>query len=127
MKNALEILKKWMYCINTVDVEKLVNLYDKNAVMIPTFSNRLLDNPEKIRAYFEKVGSKKDLSISLHENTVHIQEVGNEIYCISGIYTWCFCIDDEPLTFEARFSYVFDLKKESPILNHHSSQIPRSL
>lgn len=127
MKNVLEILREWMNGINTADIEKLVNLYDKQAVLIPTFSSRLLDTNEKIRDYFNKVGSKKDLIITLHEKTVNTQEIGNQLFCVSGIYKWCFSIDDEPLTFEARFSYIFDLKKSSPILNHHSSQIPRSL
>ena len=127
MKNALDVLKEWMDGINTANIEKLVNLYDKEAVLIPTFSSRLLDTNEKIKDYFEKVGVKDNLSISLHEKTVKIQDLGERIFCVSGIYKWCFSIDDEPLTFEARFSYIFDLKKSSPILNHHSSQIPRSL
>jgi len=127
MKNALEVLKEWMDGVNTANIEKLVNLYDEEAIMIPTFSNRILNNQEKIRDYFEKVGAKKDLSITLHDKTVHTQELGDQLFCISGIYKWCFSIDEEPLTFEARFSYVFDLKRSRPIINHHSSQIPRSL
>ena len=127
MKNILEVLKEWMDGINTGNLEKLINLYDKEAVLIPTFSSRLLDTNEKIRDYFEKVSTKEDLSISLHDKTVKIQEIGERLFCVSGIYKWCFSIDNEPLTFEARFSYIFDLKKSSPILNHHSSQIPRSL
>jgi len=31
------------------------------------------------------------------------------------------------LNFEARFTYVVDLSKASPIMQHHSSQIPRML
>ncbi len=127
MKNILEVLKEWMDGINTGNLEKLINLYNKEAVLIPTFSSRLLDTNEKIRDYFEKVSAKDDLSISLHDKTVKIQEIGERLFCVSGIYKWCFSIDNEPLTFEARFSYIFDLKKSSPILNHHSSQIPRGL
>ena len=127
MNKALDVLKEWMNGINTKDVEKLANLYDETAFLIPTFSNRLLNTPEKIREYFEKVGEKDQLSITLHEKTLNIQELGNELYTLGGLYKWEFAIDDELLAFEARFSYVFDLKKESPILHHHSSQIPRSL
>lgn len=127
MKNTLDVLKEWMNGINTGNLEKLINLYDKEAVLIPTFSSRLLDTNEKIRDYFKKVSVKENLSISLHDKTVKIQEIGEQLFCVSGIYKWCFSIDKEPLTFEARFSYIFDLKKSSPILNHHSSQIPRSL
>lgn len=127
MNKPLDVLKEWMNGVNTADVEKLANLYNKKAFLIPTFSNRLLNTPEKIREYFEKVGEKEQLSISLHENTLNIQELGDQLFSIGGLYKWQFAIDGELLAFEARFTYVFDLKEESPILHHHSSQIPRSL
>lgn len=127
MSKALKVLEEWMDGINTRDVEKLANLYDKEAFLIPTFSNRLLNTPQKIREYFEKVGQKEQLSIELHEKTLNIQDLGNDVFTLGGLYKWQFAIDDELLAFEARFTYVFDLKKESPILHHHSSQIPRSL
>lgn len=127
MNTPLDVLNEWMHGINTGDVEKLLGLYDENAVLIPTFSNRLLNTHEKIKDYFEKVGQKEALSITLHDKTVQVQNIGENLYATSGIYAWHFSIDNEPLTFEARFSYVIDLAKNSPILNHHSSQIPRSL
>jgi len=127
MNKALEILQEWMKGINTADVEKLLSLYNDEAVLIPTFSNRLLDNKDKIKDYFEKVGQKEQLSIALHDNTVITQEIGKDLYSISGIYNWRFDIDGELFNFEARFSYIFDLSKEKPILHHHSSQIPRTL
>ena len=127
MNKALEVLQEWMKGINTADVEKLLGLYNDKAVLIPTFSNRLLDTKEKIQDYFEKVGSKKQLSITLHENTVITQELASNVFSISGIYNWKFEIDGELYNFEARFSYIFDLNKEKPILHHHSSQIPRML
>ena len=127
MNKALEILQEWMKGINSADVEKLLSLYNDEAVLIPTFSNRLLDTKEKIKDYFEKVGSKEQLSIALHDNTVITQEIGKDLFSVSGIYNWRFDIDGELFNFEARFSYIFDLTKEKPILHHHSSQIPRTL
>ncbi len=127
MNKPEDILREWMHGINTADVEKLTALYDEKAVLFPTFSNRILETPEKIRDYFEKVGDKEALSITLHDKTVITQELGEQQYCLSGIYTWRFSIDGEPYNFEARFTYVFDLSKDSPIIHHHSSQIPRML
>ena len=127
MNKALDILETWMNAINSGDVKKLASLYNNKAVLIPTFSNRLLDTPEKIANYFEEMAKKKDLSISLHEKTVITQEIGNELFSLSGIYKWAFSIDEELLVFEARFSYIFDLSNPKPILHHHSSQIPRML
>ena len=127
IKKPKDILEQWMQAVNEGDIEKLLSLYDNKAVLIPTFSNRLLNTPEKLRDYFEKLGNREDLSIALHEKTLIIQELGNEFYSLSGIYNWRFAVDGELLNFEARFSYVLDLSKPNPILHHHSSQIPRML
>lgn len=108
MTDPLDVLNLWMEGINTKDVEKLIKLYNEKAILIPTFSNRILNTPQKIKNYFEKVGEKEALSITLHEKTLSIQELTNQVFSLSGIYTWHFSVDDEPLTFEARFSYVFD-------------------
>ncbi|MFK2822982.1 nuclear transport factor 2 family protein [Arcobacter sp. YIC-80] len=127
MKNSKVILEQWIQAVNEKSVKNLENLYDKNAVLIPTFSNRVLDTEEKIQDYFMKLGSREGLSVTLHEKTLRVQEVSDFISIISGIYNWRFIIDDELLNFEARFSYVIDISKENPILHHHSSQIPRML
>ncbi|RZV13528.1 nuclear transport factor 2 family protein [Aliarcobacter butzleri] len=127
IKNPKDILEQWMQSVNNGNVENLLSLYDKDAVLIPTFSNRLLNTPDKLKNYFEKLGSREELSIALHEKTLLIQELKNEIYSLSGIYNWRFAVDGELLNFEARFSYIIDLSKPNPILHHHSSQIPRTL
>lgn len=126
-KKPESVLKDWMLAVNTGDVEGLLALYDENAVLIPTFSNRLLNKPGKLREYFEKLGSREELSIALHEKTLTAQPMSNDVYCLSGIYCWRFAVDEELLSFEARFSYVFDLSLSKPIIHHHSSQIPRML
>ena len=127
MKKPEHILKEWMQAINDGDAEALLALYDTKAVLIPTFSNRLLSKRESIREYFEKLASREDLSIALHEKTLNIQSIKDDVYAMHGIYCWRFAIDGELLSFEARFSYVLDLALPSPIIQHHSSQIPRML
>ncbi len=127
MKTPQDVLEQWMQAVNNGDVEGLLGLYDSQAVLIPTFSNRLLNKQDKLRDYFEKLGSREELSIALHEKTLIVQELKNPIFSLSGIYNWRFIVDGELLNFEARFSYVIDLSKPSPILHHHSSQIPRML
>ncbi|MCP8900778.1 MULTISPECIES: nuclear transport factor 2 family protein [Gilvimarinus] len=122
-----EILDQWMQAVNNADVETLLNLYDANAVLIPTFSNRTRNTPEKLREYFEQLGSRPELSIALHEKTLIVQDLSNQLYTLGGIYNWRFAVDGEVLNFEARFSYVMDLSKPNPIVHHHSSQIPRTL
>ena len=127
MKNPETVLKEWMRAVNHADVEGLLALYDENAVLIPTFSNRLLNKFGSIREYFERLASREELSIALHERTLGIQSLGGDFHALHGIYCWRFAIDGEILSFEARFSYMLDLGRPRPIVHHHSSQIPRML
>jgi len=127
MKTPEEVLKKWIHAVNEGDVESLVDLYDDSAVFIPTFSSRILRTSEGIRDYFTKLATREELSLALHDKTLAIQTVHDGIFIISGIYCWRFAIDGEMLSFEARFNYMLDLNLERPILQHHSSQIPRVL
>lgn len=127
MENPEAVLKAWMRAVNDGDLEALVSLYDAGAVMIPTFSNRLLSKPEGIRDYFGKLCSREELSIALHEKTLIVHPMNDALCSLFGIYCWRFAIDGELLSFEARFSYVVDLARPHPILHHHSSQIPRML
>ena len=127
MKKPEEILVEWMRGINNGDLALLVSLYDDDAVLIPTFSNRLLSTPLARQEYFSRLAARDDLSIALHEKTLLSQDLGNHVHALHGIYCWRFAVDGELLSFEARFSYVLDLKREKPILHHHSSQIPRML
>lgn len=123
----LEILNQWMRAVNSGDVEMLLSLYGSKAVLIPTFSNRILDTPDKIRDYFEKLSTREDLSIALHEKTVSVVEYDGKYCSVNGIYNWRFKVDGEILNFEARFSYLLDAAASNPIIHHHSSQVPRML
>lgn len=124
---SLEVLSRWMQAVNEGNVDELLGLYSSQAILIPTFSNRILNTPEKLQEYFEKLASRPDLSIALHEKTLEMQELANDYSSLSGIYNWRFSVDGEILNFEARFSYLIDASNSNPILHHHSSQIPRSL
>ncbi len=127
MKTPEELLKRWMGCVNGGDIDSLVALYREDAVLIPTFSNRILKGHDALRGYFERLSGREDLSIALHEKTLVLQSLGGSVQTLSGIYNWRFAVDGEILNFEARFSYLLDLSSESPIVHHHSSQIPRTL
>jgi hypothetical protein len=126
-KTPEDILKDWIAAVNSDDIESLLALYDEKAVLIPTFSNRVLKTPDRIREYFEKLIGHEELSVSVHDKTVTVQPLHDFVSAVSGIYCWRFEVDEELLSFEARFSYLLDLSLERPILHHHSSQIPRML
>ena len=125
MQSPEEILNNWLNAVNNGDIENLLALYNEKAVLIPTFSNRILNSPDKIRDYFTQLGNREELSVALHQKTVHTQNISDSIIAICAIYCWRFAVEDELLSFEARFSYLIDVDLTKPILQHHSSQIPR--
>ncbi|MBG92538.1 MAG: DUF4440 domain-containing protein [Chloroflexi bacterium] len=127
MTDPRNFLDKWIQLVNNGDIENLLNLYDIEAILIPTFSNGILNTPEKLRGYFEELGNREDLSVSVNEKYLVVQELQNHIFALGGIYDWRFNVEGEVQNFEARFSYLIDLSKTSPILHHHSSQVPRKL
>ena len=127
MKKPNEILTDWLNAVNKGEIENILALYNENAVLIPTFSNRVLDSSAKIRSYFEQLSTRDRLSVDLHEKFINVQKASENINALSGIYCWRYDVDGELLSFEARFSFVLDLSLTSPIIHHHSSQIPRML
>lgn len=120
-------IKDWMSSINNGEVENLLLFYDKNAVLLPTFSNIVLKTPAAIREYFERLSSREELKVSLHEKSLIAQNLRDDITLLSGIYRWEFKIDGYLLNFEARFTFGLNLDQPNPIIHHHSSQIPRML
>lgn len=122
-----DVLNRWIETANRANADALSGLYDPNATLIPTFSNRVLSRPTDIRAYFEQLCSRERLHVALHERTVSVQMHGEALCSIHGLYCWHFAVEGELLAFEARFSYLINLAAAAPILHHHSSQIPRML
>lgn len=122
-----DVVQAWVSAVNAKDVDKILSLYDEASILLPTFSPHTLRTLADRRHYFEVLGSRPGFGVSLHEKTVRVQVLGAGHEVISGIYRFHMDIDEEPLVFEARFSFVVDLSKAAPIINHHSSQIPRTL
>ena len=121
------VLDAWLGGVNDGEFESVVGLYHKNAVLLPTFSNRTMASIEAIKGYFEQLGAREGLGIDLHESTLRTQQYDDHIEGIMGIYRWRFNVEQEGLSFEARFTMIADLTSETPILHHHSSQVPRDL
>ncbi len=126
-ENARAVLDAWESGVNEANVDALQGLYDESAILLPTFSSRTMRTPEAIRQYFIQLGARNGLHVGLHERTLRVRELSESIASMTGIYRWEFEVDDEPLSFEARFTFTVDLARSAPIIHHHSSQVPRDL
>jgi hypothetical protein len=124
---AALVVKKWVDSINSGSPEDAAALYSEDALLLPTFSTHALDSEAGRLDYFKTLASRQGLSVALHQKTLRIRSLAGHIQIASGIYKFSFEIDGEPLTFEARFTWVMDFSKPRPIQHHHSSQVPRTL
>ncbi len=124
--NPRQVSQAWLDAVNNRDLEAVLALYHSDAILLPTFSPRIIREDNARRAYFERLASQPGLRVTLHERTFAAQDFGGQAIA-SGIYRFDLEIDSEPLSLEARFSFVLDPQAPRPILHHHSSQIPRNL
>lgn len=121
-----QILASWISALNRADPVTAANLYASESVLLPTFSPRFLHTPQERLEYFAALTARQGLEVYLHEKTVVALPLTASLHAIHGIYRFNFEIDQEPLSFEARFSMLLDALEQSPIISHHSSQIPRA-
>ena len=122
--NPREALDQWIHLVNTLALDELLALYDDDAVLFPTFSDALLTSKQGIRGYFEELSGQPDIEVSIDEGSVVTQSFSDGLHAASGIYRWRFDKADDALVLQARFTFVLDLARSSPILHHHSSQLP---
>ena len=125
--DAATVVTRWMDCVNAGDVAGVTSLYATHAVLLPTFSPHTITTEEQREEYFNSLASRKGLQVSLHAKTLRVTSLSETVKVASGIYRFSFEVDDEPLTFEARFSFAMNVTKPRPIKHHHSSQVPRTL
>ena len=121
MMNKTEIaslFEKWNNAIKTGDPKKVTDLYESDAILLPTISNKVRHNHQEIEDYFVQFqennpkGKIDESNIrSLGSTTIH-----------SGLYTFTFKDDS---TVQARFTFVYQWNGQDwKIIEHHSSQMP---
>lgn len=125
--DARDLVHAWMNAVNSRQIADVLSLYADDAVLLPTFSPNTIRTEEARRGYFEQLATRPGLFVSLHEKTLRVQPIGDNVEIASGIYRFHLEVDGQPLVFEARFSFVISLSLTKPVLHHHSSQIPRTL
>ena len=117
----------WANYVNERNAESVLNLYDHDATLMPTFSPHMAKDRAALQSYFDQLFSRDSLSVTLHEDTVGTFHPAEKSDLVFGIYSFAFSVDGTVLTFPARITFALDLTRSAPILHHHSSQIPRTL
>jgi hypothetical protein len=108
----------WMQTLCSGSVPAMLELYVPNAVLVPTYSEEILQGHDELADYFDEFMDKENFC-------GRIDEVIRQGSVVSGVYTFRWTENGRRQQVEARFTYVFVNTPEGPrILTHHSSEVP---
>jgi len=117
-----EFLEKWVDTIKSGDPKQVTDLYDEDAILLGTFSNKERVGHELILEYFENL-LKSPVDVKVVSENPHV--FGSDAVN-SGHYN--FVTNDK--TINARFSFVYHKEGEPTdewkIVSHHSSVMPET-
>jgi uncharacterized protein (TIGR02246 family) len=113
----------WVDAMNSHDPERVVALYDADAVLWGTVSPTIRDTPASIRDYFKGLPTMPpEFRGVIGEQRVRIY---GDTAINSGTYTFTSVRDGKPTTTAARFSFVYrNQNGRWMIVDHHSSAVP---
>ena len=108
----------WNNALQSGDPKQVTALYAKDAVLLPTISNRIRSNPDAIEAYFVDFLARSPQG-RLDQSHIRIFET---LAVHSGIYTFSFADGSQV---QARFTYLYQSSDNDwKIIEHHSSAMP---
>lgn len=112
------LFEEWNRALQTGDPKKVAALYESNAVLLPTASNKVGQNHEEIEDYFAHFMAKGPVG-RIDEANVRIF---SQMAINSGLYTFTF---KDGSAVQARFTFVYQWNGVRwMIIEHHSSQMP---
>lgn len=118
-KNEIVALfDEWNNALQTGEPDNVAALYDPNAILLPTVSNKVRHNHEEIADYFVHFLVKGPVG-KIDESNVR---TFGQIAINSGVYTFSF---KDGSTVQARFTFVYHWNGHRWLITeHHSSAMP---
>ena len=113
----------WIDGMNSHNAERVIALYDAEAVLWGTRSSSLRDTPDTVRDYFKVLQTvPSSYKVALGEQRIRIY---GDLAINTGTYTFSEDRDGRPVTRPSRFSFVYRNRAGRwLIVDHHSSQVP---
>ena len=113
----------WIEAMTSHNAERVVALYDAEAVLWGTRSATLRDTPVTVRDYFKVLQTvPSSYKVVLGEQRIRIY---GDIALNTGTYTFSEDRDGKLITRPARFSFVYRNRDGRwLIVDHHSSAVP---
>lgn len=112
----------WADAYNSRDPERVLALYDEEAVLWGTVSPVLRDTPAEIRDYFRSMPDRPQARVTIGEHRVR---VFGDVAVATGFYTFTNTTNGRIEVNPSRFSFTFRRREGKWwIVDHHSSRVP---
>jgi len=123
-KQIAALFDNWNAALQTGDADKVASLYAKDAVLLPTVSNKVRTDRAGIVDYFHHFLENKPVGKKV-QTVVNVLDTDSAID--TGVYE--FTLTDpksgDKRVVEARYSYTYEKENGAwKIVNHHSSAMP---
>jgi len=118
------LFDNWNRALQTGDSDKVADLYAKNAVLLPTVSNKVRTDRAEIVDYFDHFLQNKPVGTKI-KTIVNVLDSNSAID--TGIYEFSLTDHDtgKKSVVEARYTYAYEkIGGKWLIVNHHSSAMP---
>ena len=121
-----EIPRKWIHAVNEGNVDHIMDCYGPSASLFATFSAEPIKTMAGIQNYFENFTSREGAGVSLQEESLVLEDWGQEGYGATGLYEFFYMENGMQVRHPARFSFMVKFDPTQKIQHHHSSLIPDS-
>lgn len=122
-QEIVKVYGNWQNALASRKSQKIVQLYSNDAILLPTLSNKVINNQKERTDYFNALTKRKDLKVTPKQQ--YIKVYGN-IATNTGLYDFSFKDEkNNTVVVPARYSFVYEKTKDGWIIvNHHSSKLP---
>jgi uncharacterized protein (TIGR02246 family) len=112
----------WGKAIASRDPKQITALYDAEAVLLATFTNKL-DTEAKIFNYFVGLTKHEGLTVKFDEQSIRVLD--EDTASNSGLYTFSFIENGKTVNVPARYTFLYEKRGDKwMIIEHHSSLRP---
>jgi uncharacterized protein (TIGR02246 family) len=117
------LFDRWNAALGTGNPDRVVELYAKDGVLLPTVSNKMRTTPAEIKDYFTHFLESKPRGVI---NAREVRVLDDNTAVDTGLYTFTLTnTDGSTTTLPARYTFVYEkLNGKWLIISHHSSAMP---
>ena len=120
-KKPEDIIKLWVEYFNSGNLKAIMDLYNNESILMPTFLPDILTSKDQISVYFEKVIANQ-VRVEIDHTQMLIKEISKSNYALTGSYIFT-NKKDKNIKHQSRFTFLIDMLSSYPIMHHHSSKV----